>query len=77
MLEALAAPFKEIKFIPTGGISANNMAGYLRLPMVFAVAGSWLATSKMIAAQDFEQISALTSQAVAIVLRERKKGAGK
>jgi 2-dehydro-3-deoxyphosphogluconate aldolase/(4S)-4-hydroxy-2-oxoglutarate aldolase len=74
LLEAIAAPFAGVKFIPTGGITAKNMASYLKLPMVFAVAGSWLVTSKLISSEAFGEITSLASQAVAIVRRERKNG---
>ena len=72
MLEAIAAALVGVKFIPTGGISASNMASYLKLPMVHAVAGSWLATSKLISSGAFGEISRLASEAVVIVRHERK-----
>ncbi len=74
MLEAISAALVGVKFIPTGGIGAANMADYLRLPMVHAVAGSWLATSKMIASGAFEEVTRLASEAVAIVQQVRKNG---
>jgi len=75
MLEALAAVFAGIRFIPTGGITAANMAAYLRLPAVYAVAGSWLVSSKLISSGAFGEITQLASEAVAIVRKERKNGA--
>ena len=72
MLEAIAAALVGVKFIPTGGISASNTASYLKLPMVHAVAGSWLATSKLISSGAFGEISRLASEAVVIVRHERK-----
>jgi 2-dehydro-3-deoxyphosphogluconate aldolase/(4S)-4-hydroxy-2-oxoglutarate aldolase len=74
MLQAISAALIGVKFIPTGGITLANMTAYLCLPMVFAVGGSWIATSKMIAAGDFEEISRLTDEAVAIVRNERQAG---
>ncbi len=74
MLEAISAALIGVKFIPTGGITASNMADYLRLPMVHAVAGSWLATSKMIAGGAFEGITRLANEAVSIVQQVREKG---
>jgi 2-dehydro-3-deoxyphosphogluconate aldolase/(4S)-4-hydroxy-2-oxoglutarate aldolase len=76
MLEAISAALIGMKFIPTGGITINNMGGYLRLPFVHAVAGSWLATSKMIAAEAFEDIARLAAEAVAAVLDVRAAGGG-
>jgi 2-dehydro-3-deoxyphosphogluconate aldolase/(4S)-4-hydroxy-2-oxoglutarate aldolase len=74
MLEAISAALIGVKFLPTGGITSANMAAYLRLPMVFAVAGSWLATSKMIAAGDFKEISRLVGEATTVVRRLRMTG---
>ncbi len=76
MLEAISAALVGVKFIPTGGITAANMADYLRLPMVHAVAGSWLATSKMIAGGAFDEITRQAAEAVSIVQRVRKNGGG-
>ena len=74
MLQAISAALIGVKFVPTGGISPANMTAYLRLPSVFAVGGSWIATSKMIAAGDFEEISRLAVEAIAIVHLERQVG---
>jgi 2-dehydro-3-deoxyphosphogluconate aldolase/(4S)-4-hydroxy-2-oxoglutarate aldolase len=76
MLQAMSAALIGVKFLPTGGITPVNMAAYLRLPMVFAVAGSWIATAKMISAGDFEGISRLAGDAVNAVRRERQTGEG-
>lgn len=44
MLKALAGPYPQIQFVPTGGISAGNMKGYLQQKNVLAVGGSWMVT---------------------------------
>jgi 2-dehydro-3-deoxyphosphogluconate aldolase/(4S)-4-hydroxy-2-oxoglutarate aldolase len=74
MLEALSAALIGVKFVPTGGITPGNMAAYLRAPMVFAVAGSWMATSKLISAGNFAEITRLTHEAVAVVRKVRQTG---
>jgi len=74
MLEAISAALVGIDYVPTGGISQGNLAAYLRLPMVFAVGGSWLATSKMISAGDFAGIRSLAAEAVDIVHQVRQNG---
>jgi len=74
MLEAISAALIGIEYVPTGGITAANLAAYLRLPVVFAVGGSWLATSKMISAGDFDGISSQTAEAVEIVHQVRQIG---
>lgn len=65
MLRALAAPFGMMKFIPTGGITAGKLGDYLSLPAVLAVGGSWMVAASLIRAGDFDQIAALTAEAVA------------
>jgi 2-dehydro-3-deoxyphosphogluconate aldolase/(4S)-4-hydroxy-2-oxoglutarate aldolase len=65
MVKALAAPFRSVRFIPTGGISAANMRGYLDLPAVVAVGGSWMVAADLIAAGDWATITKRTAEAVA------------
>lgn len=60
---ALAAPLPDISFCPTGGIDAARAPAYLALPNVFAVGGSWVAGSKLVAAGDFDGIASLTRAA--------------
>ena len=66
MLKALAGPYAHtgLKFIPTGGISLANMGAYLAVPAVAAVGGSWMVDRKLVAAQDWARITALTAEAV-------------
>ena len=73
MLESLGSVFPGVSFMPTGGISAGNLADYLRLPMVAACGGSWLAPKESIAGGDFGRIEQLTAEAMAIV-REVRTG---
>jgi 2-dehydro-3-deoxyphosphogluconate aldolase/(4S)-4-hydroxy-2-oxoglutarate aldolase len=58
-LKALAGPFPEARFCPTGGIDAANAADYLALPNVIAVGGSWPAPAATIQAADWDRITAL------------------
>ena len=64
MVKALAAPFPQVRFIPTGGITADQLAAYLEQPSVLAVGGSWMVAPALIAAGRFEDISRLAAQAV-------------
>lgn len=66
MLSALAAPFPGVRFIPTGGIGPDNLAGYLRHPAVLAVGGSWMVAPALVRAHDWEQITRLAAEAVAV-----------
>jgi 2-dehydro-3-deoxyphosphogluconate aldolase / (4S)-4-hydroxy-2-oxoglutarate aldolase len=71
MLKAISAPYGAIKFIPTGGINAQNLAEYLKMPMVFACGGSWFVKSKLVSTGDFKEITRLTHEAVLIVRQVR------
>lgn len=65
-LRALSAPFASVRFVPTGGITPTNLPGYLALPSVLAVGGSWMVSPKLIDVGAFEEISRLSAEAVAI-----------
>lgn len=66
-LKAIGGPYVGVKFIPTGGISIDNLADYLRLPMVHACGGSFMVKKQLIAAGEFDRIRELAETAVAIV----------
>jgi 2-dehydro-3-deoxyphosphogluconate aldolase/(4S)-4-hydroxy-2-oxoglutarate aldolase len=63
-LRALGGPFPDVRFVPTGGITAANAADYLALGSVVAVGGSWMVAPSLIAAGDFAAIARLTAEAV-------------
>ena len=65
MLKALFGPLGDVQFCPTGGVSPENMAEFLKLPNVAMVGGSWLTPADAVAAQDWERITALAKQALA------------
>ena len=67
-LKALAGPFGGVRFIPTGGVNAQNLSEYLAAPYVFAVGGSWLCDKKDIAEGRFERIETLCAEARGIAL---------
>lgn len=62
-LRNLGAPFPQVRFIPTGGVSAENLHDYLVLPNVAAVGGSWMVPQHAIDAGDSASIVRLCSQA--------------
>lgn len=74
LLKALAAPYPDVKFVPTGGISTHNLAQYLALPNVAACGGSWMATAHMIAENRFAEIARLATEARDIVRQVRGEG---
>lgn len=59
MLKALAGPFADVRFCPTGGVSADNAREFLALPNVVCVGGSWLAPKALIDDKDWSAISQL------------------
>ena len=71
MIKAVAAPYVDLKFIPTGGISAANVRDYLAYDRIFACGGSWMVKKDMVAAGDFEGIKKLVAEAAAIVKEVR------
>ena len=71
-IKALAGPFPNLKFMPTGGISAKNLASYLESDKIFVCGGSWMVKGDLIKAGDFDKIKELTAEAVALVKEIRK-----
>lgn len=64
MLQALAGPFPELKFSPTGGVNADNFRDYLALPNVECVGGAWVAPEETVAAGDWDTITRLAAEAL-------------
>jgi len=69
-MNALAAPFPSVRFIPTGGITAERLPAYLSHRAVLAVGGSWMVAPKLIAGAEWAEITRLTAEAVALASRE-------
>lgn len=65
-IKALSAPFAGVKFVPTGGINTANLAEYTALPSVLAIGGSWMVPRSAVNDGDFETITTLTRDAVAL-----------
>jgi 2-dehydro-3-deoxyphosphogluconate aldolase/(4S)-4-hydroxy-2-oxoglutarate aldolase len=65
-IKALAAPFGQFRFIPTGGITEKQLPDYLGFKPVLAVGGSWFVTKDLINARNFSEITRLTAQAVKV-----------
>jgi 2-dehydro-3-deoxyphosphogluconate aldolase/(4S)-4-hydroxy-2-oxoglutarate aldolase len=64
MLRALAGPFPQTRFCPTGGIGAVNAAAWLAEPNVLAVGGSWLCPAADIKAGNWSAITARCAEAM-------------
>jgi 2-dehydro-3-deoxyphosphogluconate aldolase / (4S)-4-hydroxy-2-oxoglutarate aldolase len=65
-ISALAAPFADVRFVPTGGVGPTNLHEYLTLPAVAAVGGSWMVPKDLVGAGDFAQITKLSAEALAM-----------
>ncbi len=63
-LRALAGPFPMVRFIPTGGVTAGNMAEYLGLSCVLAVGGSWVVAPDLLASGNYAEVTRRASDAV-------------
>lgn len=64
MIKAMAAPYSMMKFIPTGGINANNLNDYLSFDKIIACGGSWMVNEALIKEGKFDEITKLARQAV-------------
>jgi 2-dehydro-3-deoxyphosphogluconate aldolase/(4S)-4-hydroxy-2-oxoglutarate aldolase len=74
-LKVIAGPFTMMRFVPTGGIGAEQVAQYLAFPKVLAVGGSWMVSKEMVGAGRFDEVTQLTRAAVA--LAGKAGGAGR
>ncbi len=71
MIKAMAAPYVGVKFMPTGGISPDNVREYLAHDRIIACGGSWMVKADLIKAGDFDKITSLTKEAADIVKEVR------
>ena len=67
-IKAMAAPYVNMKFMPTGGINAGNINSYLDFPKVIACGGSWMVPGDLVTAGEFDKIEELTREAVKTML---------
>ena len=66
MLKALAGPFTDVVFCPTGGITVESAPQFLALPNVKVCGGSWLTPADAVAAKDWARITQLAKEASAL-----------
>ena len=67
-IKAMAAPYVNMKFMPTGGINAKNINSYLDFPKIIACGGSWMVPGDLINAGEWDKIEQLTREAVQTML---------
>jgi 2-dehydro-3-deoxyphosphogluconate aldolase/(4S)-4-hydroxy-2-oxoglutarate aldolase len=66
MLKALAGPFRNLRFCPTGGITPESAPAYLTQPNVICVGGSWVTPRALLDAGDWGAIMGLARQAASL-----------
>ena len=66
LLKTLKGPFTGIRFCPTGGVTADNLLNFLRLPNVTCVGGTWIAPASLIRARAWDQVTQLSLEARAL-----------
>lgn len=71
MIKAVAAPYVDVCFMPTGGINAQNVREYLAYDRIVACGGSWMVKKDLIAAGKFDEVTAMVKEAAQIVKEVR------
>lgn len=66
MIKAMAAPYYNVKFMPTGGISPKNLKDYLSCDKILCCGGSWMVKGDMIKNGEFDKIQMLVKEAKAL-----------
>ena len=67
-IKAIAAPYVNMKFMPTGGVSEKNLNSYLAFNKIIACGGSWMVKAELINEGRFDEITALSAQAIELML---------
>jgi 2-dehydro-3-deoxyphosphogluconate aldolase/(4S)-4-hydroxy-2-oxoglutarate aldolase len=70
-IKALSAPFGQVKFLPTGGVSEANLKDFIENKSIAAIGGSWVCKKDDIANHDWDKITALSANAVKIIKETR------
>jgi 2-dehydro-3-deoxyphosphogluconate aldolase/(4S)-4-hydroxy-2-oxoglutarate aldolase len=73
MIRALAAPFRSVRFIPTGGVTAANLPDYLAVPAVLAVGGTWMVAADLLAAGNWAEVTRRAGAAVEVAAARTTK----
>lgn len=63
-IKAISAPYRGVRFMPTGGITPENLQSYLSVPSIIACGGSWMVKLSLIQAGEFDTITRLAKEAV-------------
>ncbi len=66
MVKSMGGPLPQVTFCPTGGVSPKNVADYMALKNVACVGGSWMAPASLVDAENWDEISRLTVEAISL-----------
>ena len=67
-LKALAGPYRELKWMPTGGVNTKNMMDYLSFDQIVACGGTWMVKKDLIEGECWDEITAICKEAVKVML---------
>lgn len=67
LVQSVSGPYPTVKYVPTGGISPDNLLEYLQFPKVLACGGTWVAKAALISEGKFDEIVQNAREAVEIV----------
>lgn len=67
LIKALAAPYVDVTFVPTGGINEKNLLEYLSFPKILACGGSWMVPDALVKEKNWDKIRELTRSAVSLM----------
>ncbi len=70
-LRAICAPYGHVRFVPTGGITQETLAGYLSIKQVIAVGGSWMVAKDLLNSGRWDEVTRLTRAAVESVKSQK------
>ncbi|GHU91329.1 hypothetical protein FACS1894202_12560 [Clostridia bacterium] len=71
-IKALAAPYRSVSFMPTGGVSLANLGEYIGFSRVIACGGSYMVSAQLIRERNWDEVSSLCKRSVEIIKNARK-----
>jgi 2-dehydro-3-deoxyphosphogluconate aldolase / (4S)-4-hydroxy-2-oxoglutarate aldolase len=66
-LRAIGAPFRKVRFMPSGGVGLHNVRDYLAEPQVLTVSGAWMAPRQALSAVRVDEVEKLSRQTMSVV----------
>jgi 2-dehydro-3-deoxyphosphogluconate aldolase/(4S)-4-hydroxy-2-oxoglutarate aldolase len=63
-LEAIGPVYRDVRFVPTGGVRPENVSSYLELPSVLACGGTWICEQTLLRERRFDEIERRAREAV-------------